>query len=43
MKRDLGLEPPERRIGAGAHDFVQGLGARRVILSAPPVPMARRP
>ena len=33
MKRDMGLEPPERRIGAGAHDFVQGLGARRVILS----------
>lgn len=33
MKRDLGLEPPERRIGAGAHDFVQGMGARRVILS----------
>lgn len=33
MKRDLGLDPPERRIGASAHDFVQGLGARRVLLS----------
>ena len=33
MKRELGLDPPERRIGAAAHDFVQGLGANRVILS----------
>ncbi len=33
MKRDLGLDPPERRIGAAAHDFAQGLGAGRVILS----------
>ncbi|WP_417693968.1 double-strand break repair protein AddB [Roseibium sp.] len=33
MKQDIGLEPPERRLGAAAHDFVQGLGARRVILS----------
>ncbi len=33
MKRDLGLDPPERRIGAAAHDFAQGLGARRVLLS----------
>ncbi|MTI00288.1 double-strand break repair protein AddB [Roseibium sp. RKSG952] len=33
MKRDLGLDPPERRIGASAHDFVQGLGASRVLLS----------
>ncbi len=33
MKRDLGLDPPERRIGASAHDFVQGLGAKRVLLS----------
>lgn len=33
MKRELGLDPPERRIGAAAHDFVQGLGAGRVVLS----------
>lgn len=33
MKRDLELDPPERRIGAAAHDFTQGLGAGRVILS----------
>ena len=33
MKRDLGLAPPERRIGSSAHDFVQGLGARRVLLT----------
>ncbi|NKX63556.1 double-strand break repair protein AddB [Labrenzia sp. 5N] len=33
MKRDMGLEPPERRLGAAAHDFAQGMGARRVLLS----------
>ncbi|WP_029057721.1 double-strand break repair protein AddB [Stappia stellulata] len=33
MKRGIGLDPPERRIGAAAHDFIQGLGAGRVILS----------
>ncbi|MEP0585138.1 MAG: double-strand break repair protein AddB [Roseibium sp.] len=33
MKADLGLDPPERRIGAAAHDFAQGLGAGRVLLS----------
>lgn len=33
MKRDIGLEPPERRLGAAAHDFAQGLGAKRVLLS----------
>ena len=33
MKRDLGLDPPERRIGAAAHDFTQGLGAKRVLLT----------
>ena len=32
MKRDMGLEPPERRLGAAAHDFAQGMGARRVLL-----------
>jgi ATP-dependent helicase/nuclease subunit B len=33
MRRDLGLDPPERRIGLSAHDFAQGLGALEVILS----------
>lgn len=33
MKRDMGLEPPERRLGAAAHDFSQGLGAGRVLLT----------
>jgi ATP-dependent helicase/nuclease subunit B len=33
MRRDLGLDSPERRIGLSAHDFAQALGAREVILS----------
>jgi ATP-dependent helicase/nuclease subunit B len=33
MCRDLGLDPPERRIGLSAHDFAQALGASEVILS----------
>jgi ATP-dependent helicase/nuclease subunit B len=33
MRRDLGLDPPERRIGLAAHDFAQALGAPDVILS----------
>jgi ATP-dependent helicase/nuclease subunit B len=33
MRADLGLHPPERRIGLAAHDFAQGLGAPEVILS----------
>jgi ATP-dependent helicase/nuclease subunit B len=33
MRRDLGLDPPERRIGLSAHDFAQALGAAEVILS----------
>jgi ATP-dependent helicase/nuclease subunit B len=33
MRRDLGLDPPERRIGLSAHDFAQGLGAPEVILA----------
>ncbi len=33
MRRDMGLEAPERRIGLAAHDFVQGAAARRVILA----------
>jgi ATP-dependent helicase/nuclease subunit B len=35
MRRDLGLDPPERRIGLSAHDFAQALGAKEVILSRP--------
>jgi len=33
MRRDLGLDPPERRIGLSAHDFAQALGQREVILA----------
>lgn len=33
MRRDLDLDPPERRIGLSAHDFAQALGAPDVILS----------
>ncbi len=33
MRRDMGLEPPERRIGLSAHDFAQGLGMPAVIVS----------
>jgi ATP-dependent helicase/nuclease subunit B len=33
MKTEIGMEPPERRIGQAAHDFVMGLGTRRLILS----------
>jgi len=33
MRADLGLDPPERRIGLAAHDFAQGLGAEEVILA----------
>ena len=33
MRRDLGLDPPERRIGLSAHDFAQALGAKEVILA----------
>jgi ATP-dependent helicase/nuclease subunit B len=33
MRGDLGLDPPERRIGLSAHDFAQGLGAPEVILA----------
>ncbi len=33
MRGEIGLEPPERRIGLAAHDFTQSLGARRVVLS----------
>ena len=33
MRRDLGLDPPERRIGLSAHDFAQALGTGEVVLS----------
>jgi ATP-dependent helicase/nuclease subunit B len=33
MRHQLGLDLPERRIGLSAHDFVQLLGTREVILS----------
>jgi ATP-dependent helicase/nuclease subunit B len=33
MRRKLGLDPPERRIGLSAHDFAQALGAGEVILA----------
>ena len=33
MRRQLGLDPPERRIGLSAHDFAQALGMKEVVLS----------
>jgi ATP-dependent helicase/nuclease subunit B len=33
MKTEIGLEPPERRIGQSAHDFVEGLGTRKLIIT----------
>jgi ATP-dependent helicase/nuclease subunit B len=33
MRRDIGLDLPERRIGLAAHDFAQLLGAREVFLT----------
>ncbi len=33
MRRALGLDPPERRIGLSAHDFAQAFGAPEVILA----------
>ena len=33
MKTEIGLEPPERRIGQSAHDFVMGLGTRKLVLT----------
>jgi len=33
MRRELGLDAPERRVGLSAHDFAQALGAGDVILS----------
>jgi ATP-dependent helicase/nuclease subunit B len=33
MRREFGLPPPERRIGAAAHDFVQALEAPQVVIT----------
>ena len=33
MRRKLGLDLPERRIGLSAHDFAQGFGAPEVVLT----------
>lgn len=33
MRKALGLEPPEQRIGLAAHDFVEGASAAEVILT----------
>lgn len=33
MRRELGLDPPERRLGLSAHDFAQALGAPEVIFA----------
>jgi ATP-dependent helicase/nuclease subunit B len=33
MKTEMGLEPPERRIGQSAHDFVMGLGTKNLIMT----------
>ncbi len=33
MRKALGLEPPERRIGLSAHDFVEGASAAEVYLT----------
>jgi ATP-dependent helicase/nuclease subunit B len=33
MREAFGLAPPERRIGLSAHDFAQGFGAPRVVLT----------
>jgi len=33
MKAEIGLDPPERRIGLAAHDFQMAMGHRRVLLT----------
>jgi ATP-dependent helicase/nuclease subunit B len=33
MRRDLGLDLPERRVGLSAHDFAQALGAKEAVLT----------
>ncbi|MCB8840640.1 double-strand break repair protein AddB [Aurantimonas sp. VKM B-3413] len=33
MRREIQLDPPERRIGLAAHDFWMAMGAKRVVLA----------
>ncbi|MBO0903916.1 double-strand break repair protein AddB [Jiella sonneratiae] len=33
MRREIALDPPERRIGLAAHDFWMAMGAKRVVLT----------
>ena len=33
MRAEIGLPPPERRLGLAAHDFLQGMAAPRVIVT----------
>lgn len=33
MRTGMGLQPPERRIGLSAHDFMQGLSGNRVVVT----------
>lgn len=33
MRAQLGLTPPERRIGQSAHDFAMAMGARKVVMT----------
>src|SRR5690606_733384 len=33
MKAGLALDPPERRIGQAAHDFVMAMGSEKVVLT----------
>ncbi|TFF19109.1 double-strand break repair protein AddB [Jiella endophytica] len=33
MRREIALDPPERRIGLSAHDFWMAMGAERVVLT----------
>lgn len=33
MRSGMALQPPERRIGLSAHDFMQGLSGKRVVLT----------
>lgn len=33
MRDEIGLPPPERRLGLAAHDFAQGMAAERVIVT----------
>ncbi|MEF2550736.1 double-strand break repair protein AddB [Aurantimonas sp. A2-1-M11] len=33
MRREIALDPPERRIGLAAHDFWMAMGARKVVIT----------